>query len=544
MIRSLRRGSLLAVSALTVTALVAPLGGAAHADPDPAPAQDGATWIADEMPDGLMVGAFGPDYGLSIDAALGLDATGGQDLKVEQISDEVEAVIDSYISYEFTDNGTVFTGEIAGATAKSLLLAQSTDAVPEAFGTVDLVERLESLTTDAGPTRGRIADDARIDGEPDPSGDFANVLGQGFAARGLAVAGSPEADPALNFLLKQQCGSGYFRLLFTADKDAPRQRCVDGAEGSEPDTDATALAMINLQALQSSDPDVIDALADAQAWLLSVQRSDGSFGGGTSTEGPNTNSTGLAAWALSQAGSVEAAEDAARWVRSKQIREVGTCAVLADEDGAIAYDSANLAAGLDEGITVNARDQWRRASTQAVVGLESTPEQTSSLTADATTDFVRAGSTQPISLSGGMPGSVCATRAASTVAGSLNVNGNGTVRVSIPGGTRERTFVVADTGGGSAEITFEALGVKRIPFTLDPRVARGGRQVVAVSGLAPHESVQVFLRGVRVDRGAANGNGRFTARFSVGQKLGKATVKVTGEFADTRKNTDTFTVTR
>ncbi len=199
--------------------------------------------------------------------------------------------------------------------------------------------------------------------------------------------------------------------MFTEDKEALRQRCVDGAAGSEPDTDATALAMINLQALSSTDPDVIDALADAESWLLSVQRSEGSFGGGTSTEGANTNSTGLAAWALSQAGSVEAAEDAAHWVRSKQIREVGACAVLADEDGAIAYDSANLAAGLDEGITVNARDQWRRASTQAVVGLANTPEQPSTLTADASSDFVQAGSTEPIRLSGGLPGSVCATGA-------------------------------------------------------------------------------------------------------------------------------------
>ncbi len=130
------------------------------------------------------------------------------------------------------------------------------------------------------------------------------------------------------------------------------------------------------------------------------------------------------------------------------------------------------------------------------------------------------------------------------MAGSLNVNGNGTVRVPIPGGTAERTFTVADTGAGSAEITFEALGAKRIPFTLDSRVARGGRQTVRVSDLEPGESVQVYLRGNRVDRGTANGNGRFNARFPVGQTLGKAQVKVTGEFADTRKNTHTFTVTR
>ncbi len=205
----------------------------------------------------------------------------------------IESHVASYVAYDFTfdsDGDGVdehFEGEVAGATAKTWSSRRSAVGDPENFDGegLNLVERLQSLTTDAGPTRGRIADDARVDGNPDPFGDFANVLGQGFAVRGLAAADSPEAGPALNFLLKQQCGSGHFRLLFTEDKDAPRQRCVDGAAGSEPDTDATALAMINLQALGSTDPDVIDALADAQAWLLSVQRPEGSFGGGTLDRG-------------------------------------------------------------------------------------------------------------------------------------------------------------------------------------------------------------------------------------------------------------------
>ena len=49
----------------------------------------------------------------------------------------------------------------------------------------------------------------RADGGPDPGQDrrqdFANVIGQAFAAQGLSVAGSGKADEAVRFLLKQQC---------------------------------------------------------------------------------------------------------------------------------------------------------------------------------------------------------------------------------------------------------------------------------------------------------------------------------------------------
>ena len=42
---------------------------------------------------------------------------------------------------------------------------------------------------------------------------------------------------------------------------------------------------------------------------------------------------------------------------------------LAGEKGAIAYDRAAWRLGEEEGITVAAQDQWRRASTQAAPAL-------------------------------------------------------------------------------------------------------------------------------------------------------------------------------
>ena len=68
--------------------------------------------------------------------------------------------------------------------------------------------------------------------------------------RALSLARSAEAGAARDFLLKQQCASGYFRLNF--DKaDVPSQSCAEGVAGSEADPDATALAVINL--IESGD---------------------------------------------------------------------------------------------------------------------------------------------------------------------------------------------------------------------------------------------------------------------------------------------------
>ena len=65
------------------------------------------------------------------------------------------------------------------------------------------------------------------------------------------------------------------------------------------------------------------------------------------TEGSNTNSTGLAAWVLGDAGACRPAARAARWVRDLQVLDAGGTS-LEGEDGAIAYDAAGYAEGEDE----------------------------------------------------------------------------------------------------------------------------------------------------------------------------------------------------
>lgn len=353
-----RAGALAATTALSVAALAGP----AHAGDTP-PRKLGAQWLSGQLTGGLVHNDQYDfdDYGLSIDTALGLATLGGHRRTVRTVSDAVAAQIGQYITGEaFGDAGSTY----AGATAKALVLAQVAGADPTTYGGVDLVSRLESVVGTAAPSRGRIADVTLWT-------DNANVIGQTFAVRGLAAAGSPQARPALRFLLRQQCASGYFRLNFTSDPSAPDQTCDGGLRlsTSAPDTDVTAMAVLSLISLHSDQRAVKGSIRRATQWLRQRQHDNGSFGGGPSTGSSNSNSTGLAALALAGNGSCRAAVDAARWVARLQVSSVPRSSPLASEKGAIAYDRTAYDAGLRKGIRKATRDQWRRATAQAAPAL-------------------------------------------------------------------------------------------------------------------------------------------------------------------------------
>ena len=183
------------------------------------------------------------------------------------------------------------------------------------------------------------------------------------------VAGASKAGAATTYLLKQQCAAGFFRLNFAAPT-ATKQGCDAGAATtSAPDTDVTALAVLNLQALPRKSKVVRAAIADATGWLKRTQKRDGSFGGGPATKGSNTNSTGLAGWALGTAGACTRASKAAAWVRDLQVRGTVAGTPFAGQKGAIAYNAAAYRAGQRDGITVQSQDQWRRATAQAAPAL-------------------------------------------------------------------------------------------------------------------------------------------------------------------------------
>lgn len=353
--RVLRPVALLATGAVIATTL-STLGAAPA---QAAPGDLGARWLERQLTDGLIYNeqyAFN-DYGLTADVAFALDAIGGQQATVRRIGKALAPHVDSWTTGVDFGSDDIY----AGSVAKALVLAQTAERDPRRFGGVNLVKRLHARVSDTAPYVGRIEDKGEM--------DYANTIGQLFAAVGLAAAGSPKASPARKFLLKQQCSDGYFRLNF-ADKTSRRQGCDSGGSSlTAPDTDVTALAVLALNALPKQGKAVRGATAAAVGWLKATQKRNGSFGGGVATEGSNSNSTGLAAWALGDAGSCRAAAASARWVRGLQVSDDVAGTPLAGEKGAIAYNRAAMKAAESGGITVETRDQWRRASAQAAPGL-------------------------------------------------------------------------------------------------------------------------------------------------------------------------------
>ncbi len=331
-----RAATTLAAAALAVTGVLTTAPSASAA-----PADRSVDWLAGQLDGGLMYNAqfdFN-DYGLTADAGYALIEVGGQGRKVQQVRRALADDVNSWTTGVDFGSDAVFAGSVAKAL---VFAAEAPRARPRSFGGVDLVERMESqVSTDVG-TAGRVAG--------------TNTIGQAFAARGLTVTGADRAPAVTAYLLQQQCREGYFRLGFS-EADAPAQGCE--ASGGEADFDATALAVLNLQAVPAPSPTVRAAVDTALDWMVAQQRRNGSFGGGAATESSNTNSTGLAAWALGQDRRCRPAAQAASWVEGLRL-----------DNGAIAYDRPALRSARDGGITTRTRDQFRRATSQAAPGLE------------------------------------------------------------------------------------------------------------------------------------------------------------------------------
>jgi hypothetical protein len=435
--------AVLAATALSVGTLVAPAQ--ASAEPDPTTGKIAASWITGQLTDGVVHNDQWDfdDLGLSADAAIGLAVLGRRTGAVTRIAEAIEPRAESEW---YTSTWEGVTTLYAGSLAKAAVLASTAGLDPRSFGGVDLISRVEGTVATQAPIAGRIEDDPT-------SGDTANVIGQGFAVRALAEAtpASARADDALGFLLQQQCDAGYFRLYFTKDKTADEQGCVDGAEsGSEPDTDATALSLINLVASGHDDAATLAALTKGQAWLLDQQRRNGSFGGGATTEGSNTNSTGLAGWALGALGEDRAAHRTATWVRRHQPVDRGACrSALGRELGAIAYDRAALVAARKDGITDQTADQWRRASFQAAPVLRWAPANPATLRVRPTDSRVRAGHRVSVRVIGLAPGEAACLSIkghAKRVSGRADLR-RVTTKLRVPRGKSRRTIKLVTADG-------------------------------------------------------------------------------------------------
>ncbi|MBE7325075.1 hypothetical protein IEQ44_10430 [Nocardioides sp. Y6] len=291
------------------------------------------------------------DHGSSVDLALALNALDHAPERVEEITD---ALADDLATYVGTD-GEVY----AGPSAKALALVAEQGRDARDFGGEDLQARVEGTVTSRGPAAGRISDASQY-------GDYANTLGQAYAAGALTRVGSEKADAATEFLLAQQCEEGFFRLDLSKPK-AKDQSC-DGADvDAEQAPDVTALVVLQLAPVADQHEGVGEALDAAGEWLLEQQADDGTFS--DPQNGTNANTVGLAGWALRVLGEDEAADRAAAWLAARQIGEEEE-GELADEVGAIAYDTLGLEDGRRYGITDPLdRSQWVLAAVQAFPAL-------------------------------------------------------------------------------------------------------------------------------------------------------------------------------
>ena len=280
------------------------------------------------------------DYGLTADAILASDSAKAGQAEAKKATAYLAAHVNDYIDS--------YGSKSAGATAKTLVVAAAQRALTNrntTFGGVNLVQRLGSLMK----ANGRYSDVSSY-------GDYSNMFSQSLAIIGLRKAGKYVPGKAIGFLRIQQCPNGGFTQTLG------NRRCT---VNSNAETDATAMATQALVALPSSRWRNA-AIRAAGTYLARHQQPNGAFGGGSSTQGANSNSTGLALIGLKAAGRNGAATKASNYLRSLQYG----CAYAASFRGAVAYDAASKAAGK----TASApSDQDTRATAQAVLGLAGVP---------------------------------------------------------------------------------------------------------------------------------------------------------------------------
>lgn len=427
-------------AALVATAL--PAHAASH---DPVPGRQGAHWLGRQVNSaGLLTSSGYPDAGLTIDYALSAARVGASRVphrvatRLAQVDPTTGSLrrsyVQQYVDFTSSYNGAVSDYPSANAAGKAVAFAQQAGVNPRHWGGMNVLAFLNRHTDSK---TGRISDGST-------GTDYANTIGQAYAARGLSRARSSHARAAVRFLLEQQCRAGYFTLSFNADKAARKQSC--NARKAPADTDATSIAVVQLLALpqRSRTRAVTHAVAEARHWLVGQQKRSGAFGGGTGTTAPNANSTGLAAWAL---GHTRAARHAAVWLRRLQARDVGPChARLTPDRGALAYDPMAYRDGRRHGVTSTSRDQWVRASAQGIAALTELPAPSGRLQVTTAHHRVAPGTRITVRVRHAAPYSrVCVNIAGHHVSHAVNGAGRATVRISVPKGRVHRVLAAVDS---------------------------------------------------------------------------------------------------
>jgi hypothetical protein len=353
---SLRRTSIKASLAMLSLAVAASVGLAAPAEArTTARASAAADWMQAQLTNGLVHNDQYDfdDLGLSLDFDLALKDLRTKRSVRHQILDAVEPVAGSYVG----------TGQesYAAQLGKLLTAVQEEGLRPSDYGNGRLFNRLEDRVRRGGAQDGRAVDRSQY-------GNYTETIGQSFVVRAFALRGRALTGVTTKFLLRQQCNAGFFREKMGASRFSCQKGRSTG--DSAPSVDATSFAVVALrEARKAGVSGLGDDIADALRWLRNRQNANGSFSGNGAQ---NSNSTGLAAGVLSGSRYDGAARRAARWLTGLQLTAEDTADGTPDggDAGAVAYNTAAFDQALTEDIGVADRDQWRRATAQAAVGLD------------------------------------------------------------------------------------------------------------------------------------------------------------------------------
>jgi hypothetical protein len=216
------------------------------------------------------------DFGLTIDGAFALAATGTADqslLSIAEFVDHRGTDGNGRSVNDWTGLGTAFAS--GGAVAKEALLAEVVGRDPRAFGGTDLIAAVDGLIC------------AKASKAPDTSCAAAGnyTYAQSVFAQALGVIAQLRAGDTAH-----AAGPvAYLESLQHADGSWPS---VIPA-GSDSDVDSTATAVMALALVPGSA--AADAVSKGVAWVAGQQAADGGFPGAA---GDSTNSAALAVQAL------------------------------------------------------------------------------------------------------------------------------------------------------------------------------------------------------------------------------------------------------
>lgn len=351
--------------------------GAAPSEDGPTAARFGAAWLAVQLDAGIPMQNFGsPDWGVTLDATLGLVASGTGGDQVDDVWDALVVNRDSAV--------TVGGVDAPGRLARAIVLAIVTGHDPRSVGTgagSDLVARLESTMRIEGA-------DSGLYGSSSPTYDGA--FRQGYSIAALVAAGEAPDPLAVDWLASQQCDSGDDSgawMPYRSDLAVPC--AADPAAFVGPDTNATAAGLTALAALGEPDGEAAGA---ALGWLDRVQEADGGWGqmAGYGTD-PNSTALVLSALiAVDQADSSRFSDKSRTPLQALLSFQLGCEAPEADR-GAFTFPGSNnapngmataqaLGAAAGEPFAFEPGDV-----TAGVVPLDCTPSTTSTTTTTTTT---------------------------------------------------------------------------------------------------------------------------------------------------------------